>query len=263
MSSRNPLSVILDQNKLTGPNYHDWLRNLKIFLNSEKIAYVLTKSPPKTAKPNATMEELAELDKWWDHDLQAKSYMLASMSNELQRRFEEAVNAADIYGHLQELYGEQKRPLRHATVKELMTSRLREGASVHEHGVRMIGLIEKLVCLDLVFPNELSTDILLLSLPLSFDGFVVNFNMNKLEASLEELVNMLTSYEATIKKEKPVFLIGSSSGTKKGPKGKSKKRSRPSKKNKPNKKRVANTSKGPEKPEKEEDVCFHCKKSGH
>ncbi|XP_075489574.1 uncharacterized protein LOC142528411 [Primulina tabacum] len=127
----------------------------------------------------------------------------------------------------------------------------------------MIELIEKLVGLDLVIPNELSTDILLLSLPSSFDGFVVNFNMNKLEASLEELVNMLTSYEATIKKEKPVFLIGSSSGTKKGPKGKGKKRSRPSKTNKPNKKRVANTSKGPEKPEKREDVLFHYKKPGH
>ncbi|XP_075483722.1 uncharacterized protein LOC142523876 [Primulina tabacum] len=125
MSSRNPLSVILDQNKLTGPNYHDWLRNLKIVLNSEKIAYVLTKAPPKTAKPNATKEELADLEKWWDHDLRAKSYMLASMSNELQRWFEEAVNAANIYDHLQELYGEQTRPLRHAIVKELITSRLR------------------------------------------------------------------------------------------------------------------------------------------
>ncbi|XP_075499212.1 uncharacterized protein LOC142537592 [Primulina tabacum] len=127
----------------------------------------------------------------------------------------------------------------------------------------MIGLIEKLVGLDLVIPNQLSTNILLLSLPSSFDGFVVNFNMNKLEASHQELVNMLTSYEATIEKEKHVLFVGSSSGTKKGPKGKGKKRSRPSKTNKPNKKRVANTSKGPEKPNKGEDVCFHCKNPGH
>ncbi|XP_075473925.1 uncharacterized protein LOC142504978 [Primulina tabacum] len=140
MSSRNPLSIILDQNKLTGPNYHDWLRNLKIVLNYEKIAYVLKKALPKQAAANATTEELAKLYKWWDHDLQAKSYMLASMSNELHRWFEEAVNDADIYGHLQELYGEQTRPLR--PIKQLMTSRLREGVSVHEHGVRMIGPIK-------------------------------------------------------------------------------------------------------------------------
>ncbi|XP_073017545.1 uncharacterized protein [Primulina eburnea] len=138
--------------------------------------------------------------------------MLASMSNELQRRFEEEVNAADIKLHLKELYSVQTRSKRHATVKELMTLRLREGTLVHEHGVRMIGLIEKLVGLDVVISGELATDIILLSLPHSFDGFVVNFNMNKLEATLEELVNILTTYEATIKKEKHILLVGSSSG---------------------------------------------------
>ncbi|XP_075479539.1 uncharacterized protein LOC142520449 [Primulina tabacum] len=151
--------------------------------------------------------------------------------------------------HLQELYGEQTRPLKHATVKDLMTSCLREGASVHEHGVRMIGHIEKLVAMYPVIPNELCTNILLLSLPLSFDGFVVNFNMNKLEVSLIELFNMLTGYEATIKKEKHVFLVGSSSGTKKGPKGREgKKRSGPSMKNKPSKKKLQTLLNDPQRP---------------
>ncbi|XP_075499336.1 uncharacterized protein LOC142537726 [Primulina tabacum] len=100
MTARNPLSIILDQNKLTGRNYNDWFRNLKIILNSENIAYVINKKPPKEASANVSQTELAKLEKWWVHDLQAKSYMLASMSNELQRRFEEAVNAADIHLHL-------------------------------------------------------------------------------------------------------------------------------------------------------------------
>ncbi|XP_073019755.1 uncharacterized protein [Primulina eburnea] len=131
--------------------------------------------------------------------------------------FEEAANAADIHLHLKKLYGVQTRSERHATVKELMTTRMRDGTSIHEHGVRMIGLIVKLVGLDVIIPGELATDIILLSLPPSFDGFVVNFNMNKLEAGLEELVNMLNTYEATIKREKPVLLVGSLSGTKRGP----------------------------------------------
>ncbi|XP_075515379.1 uncharacterized protein LOC142550022 [Primulina tabacum] len=122
------------------------------------------------AAPDISRTELAKLEKWWDHDLQAKSYMLASMSNELQRRFEEAVNTAEIHLHLKELYAVQTRSKRHATVKELTTTRLRDGTSVHEHGVRMIGLTEKLVGLDVVIPSELSYDILLLSLPALFDG---------------------------------------------------------------------------------------------
>ncbi|KAG6518740.1 hypothetical protein ZIOFF_022221 [Zingiber officinale] len=141
--------------------------------------------------------------------------MLASILNELQRRFEETVDAKDIHIHLQELYGAYTCSVKHATVKELMTARMRDGASVHEHEVKMIELIEKLVTLDLVIPHELSTNIILLSLPSSFDNFVVNFNMNKLEVNLEELVNMLANYEATMKKKKYVFLVSSSSGSKK------------------------------------------------
>ncbi|KAG6521646.1 uncharacterized protein LOC122050571 [Zingiber officinale] len=215
MASRNSLSVILDQNKLTGPNYSDWLRNLKIVLRSEKIAYTLDKASPKEAPVNVTPDELEKLEKWSDHNLQARCYMLASISNELQRQFEETVDAKDICIHLQELYGTHTRSVRHATVKELMTARMRDGTSAHEHEVKMIGLIEKLVNLDLVIPHELSTNIKLLSLPSSFDNFVVNFNMNKLEATLEELVNMLANYEATMKKKKYIFLVSSSSGSKK------------------------------------------------
>ncbi|KAG6532462.1 hypothetical protein ZIOFF_006307 [Zingiber officinale] len=121
----------------------------------------------------------------------------------------------------------------------------------------MIGLIERLLNFDLVIPHELSTNIILLSLPSSFENFVVNFNMNKLEATLEELVNMLVNYEATMKKENFIFLVGSSSGSKKGPKKKGKKCSAPMKKIKPNKKAR------PTKPNQLQHVCFHYNKPGH
>ncbi|XP_073029299.1 uncharacterized protein [Primulina eburnea] len=162
------------------------------------IAYVLKKAHPKEAAPvNAHAEELAKLDRWW----QAKSYILASMSKEMKRLFENAENVVSIFLFLQELFGAQTRPLRHAAIKELMTTSLRDGASVHDHGMRMIELIEKLAGLDIVLPNKLSTSIQFLSVQASFDGFVVNFNMNNIEASFKELVNILTTYEFTMKKE--------------------------------------------------------------
>ncbi|XP_075515823.1 uncharacterized protein LOC142550631 [Primulina tabacum] len=87
--------------------------------------------------------------------------------------------------------------------------------------------------------------------------------MNKLEATLEELFNMLTTYEATIKKEKLVLLVGSSSGTKKGAQNEGKKCSAPLKKNKPNNRPYKKPTPGPSKPDKSEHVCFHCNKPGH
>ena len=47
--SFNPLSVILKENKLTGPNYIDWKRNFNLVLTAEKYKFVLTDvcpSPP-------------------------------------------------------------------------------------------------------------------------------------------------------------------------------------------------------------------------
>ncbi|XP_073279523.1 uncharacterized protein [Primulina huaijiensis] len=130
----------------------------------------------------------------------------------------------------------------------------------------MIGLVDKLVGMDLSLPSELTTDVLLLSLPSSFDPFVVNFNMNKMEPTLEELVNMLVTFESTIKKEKPVLFVGSSSGTKTGPPGKGKKRSfqRP-KKSVPLKRQTPGpvVAATPVKADKTVDICHHCKKPGH
>ena len=46
MRPANQLSIILDNNRLTGPNFIDWLRNLKVVLAFEKILYVIEQGLP-------------------------------------------------------------------------------------------------------------------------------------------------------------------------------------------------------------------------
>lgn len=72
----------------------------------------------------------------------------------------------------------------------------------------------------MVILTEFSIDILVLSLSSSFDGFLVTSNMNKLEATLKDLVNMLKTYKNIINKDNNVFLLRSYSGTKKVPQNK-------------------------------------------
>ena len=43
MRPTNLLSIILDHNRLTGPNFIDWLKNLIVVLGPEKILYVRVK----------------------------------------------------------------------------------------------------------------------------------------------------------------------------------------------------------------------------
>ena len=47
---------------------------------------VLDSNVPGPLPPVATQEEHETLDKWKEHDMRAKCYMLASMSNELQKQ---------------------------------------------------------------------------------------------------------------------------------------------------------------------------------
>ncbi|XP_052189941.1 uncharacterized protein LOC127799751 [Diospyros lotus] len=212
--AKNPLAGLLDTNKLTGPNYLDWLRNLKIVLDSEKITYVMDKAPPEKVLEASTREELTTWQKWKDDDLQARCYMMASMSNELQKQHEKMEHAAEIHLHLQELYGEQTRHVRYQISKELFRARMTDTESVNTHVLKMISLIEKLESLSVVMDNDLYVDLILQSLPDSFDHFVMNFNMHKLETTLPELLNMLKTAEMTMKKDKPIMLIGSSHSSK-------------------------------------------------
>ena len=43
----------MDDKILIGPNFLDWLKNLKIVLNEEELSYVITKSIPGSPTANA------------------------------------------------------------------------------------------------------------------------------------------------------------------------------------------------------------------
>ena len=77
-----------------------------------------------------------------------------------------------------------------------------EGSPVGPHVLEMINLIKKLARLGFLMDHELSVDLVLQSLPPSFSQFILNYNMNKLKASLSKLLNMLRSAEPNLKKEK-------------------------------------------------------------
>ncbi|XP_020082582.1 uncharacterized protein LOC109706190 [Ananas comosus] len=198
MAASNPLTKILDANRLTGPNFSDWLRNLRIILNSEKIAYILTTPAPELPADD-NEEERAAYEKWIDDDNRVRCYMLASMSNELQRQHEHMNSASAILLHLQELYGEQSRSTGYEISKRLFRARMFDGQSVNHHCLKMIEDIEELPKLGLRMDADLQTDLILQSLPDSFSQFIMNFQMNKIQCTLSELLNMLVTAEGTIK----------------------------------------------------------------
>ncbi|XP_074321503.1 uncharacterized protein LOC141658407 [Silene latifolia] len=235
------LRGILDA-KLGSNNFDDWYRNLRIVLMHEKLIDVIDK-PAKVA-PHEGEDDANILDtyaKYLEQSTTAKCIILASMTADLQRQHND-MNPPQIIEHLKKMYGSQSRTARYQLSKSLFESKLKSKEPVGLHVLKMIDLIEQLEKHGCTLGKELSQDLILQSLNDTYSPFIVNFNMNKMDCDLHELLNLLIDFEKQITSGKvnvsgSVNLVGSSSKSK----WKGKKRS---KKNPLAPKDVVNKSKG-------------------
>ena len=99
-SSLNPLSLILKENKLIGPNYIDWKRNLNLVLTAEEYKFVLTDVCPPPPDSDSSKEEVEIYQRWRKADEMAMCYILAFMSNILQHQHENMATAYDMIMNL-------------------------------------------------------------------------------------------------------------------------------------------------------------------
>ncbi|XP_050920075.1 uncharacterized protein LOC127137682, partial [Lathyrus oleraceus] len=156
--------------KLSGTNFLDWHRNLRIVLKHDKKLYVLETPVPEEEPPKFQKQH-------------------------------ENMAAFDMIEHLKMLYQEQARHERFEVSKAFFQSKLAKGAPVSPHVLKMIGYVENLERLGFPLGKELATDLILQSLPNRFKQFVLNFNMNDMDKPLPELLGMLRTAEQNLKKK--------------------------------------------------------------
>ena len=85
MSTIVNLRSILVANKLISSNFIDWLRNLRIVLKVERIAYILDGPFLVSYDVDASDEDQKTYQKHLDDNVIATCIMLTSMSLELQK----------------------------------------------------------------------------------------------------------------------------------------------------------------------------------
>uniref|UniRef100_A0A6I9QKY2 Uncharacterized protein LOC105037105 n=1 Tax=Elaeis guineensis var. tenera TaxID=51953 RepID=A0A6I9QKY2_ELAGV len=163
MATSPSLYCILNANKLTGPNYVGWLRNLHIVLMQEKLSYILDIHDPGPVNEDALEEEKATYKMWQNDSMIVKYIMLASMSNKLQRQYED-MDASSILLNLKELYREQSRTTRYKLSKQLFWIQMTKRTPVQNHMLKMIDLITRLGQLGFIMDAELNQDLILQSL---------------------------------------------------------------------------------------------------
>ncbi|KAL0290303.1 UNVERIFIED_CONTAM: hypothetical protein Sradi_7052800 [Sesamum radiatum] len=81
-------------------------------------------------------------------------------------------------------------------------------------GVKMLSLVKKLEDLKAGLDNDTYTDVIIQSLLSSYDPFIINYNMNGLEKTIHELINILVQYDAMTHKSAPSVLVGEASTSK-------------------------------------------------
>ena len=200
MSSFSPLMCILKENKLTGPNYVDWKRNLDIVLTAEEYKFVLDTPCPENPNDNSTELEIQEFIDWNKANDMAKCYILASMSNVLQHQHQAMATAYDMIWNLKSMFGDQNRAARQVAMRAIMNSQMAEGTPVRDHVLKMMGHLNELEILGANIDEETQIDIVLLSLPESFKHFRMTYSMSKMKYSLAELLRELVAAEGVVKK---------------------------------------------------------------
>ena len=155
MSSKVNLRSIMDNNKLTGANFLKWLKNLKIVLKVEIIAYVLNRTLPKLPHTDASNSDQNVYQKHITDVEIASCITLASMTTKLQMQHE-TIEAYDMVIHLRELFDKHVRSERFEISKLLFSTKKQVGTSLVQHALKMNTYIERLGQLDFVMDHELS-----------------------------------------------------------------------------------------------------------
>jgi hypothetical protein len=167
----NPLFTILKDNKLTGPNYIEWKRNLDIVLTAEEYKFCTYEPKPDQPAEGAPESEKEYYKRWVKADEMSRCYILAAMSGVLQHQHQAMPTASDMLYNLKELFGEQNRAARQVAMKALMNTQMVEGTPVRDHVLRMMSHLNEMEILGADIDGETQIDIILMSLPKSFEQF--------------------------------------------------------------------------------------------
>ncbi|GJT57641.1 hypothetical protein Tco_0992695 [Tanacetum coccineum] len=153
-----------EKQKLTGPNFIDWYRQLRIVLSIEdKLNYLEQPLPPAPVAPagqHVAPEILAAHTAWVKGSKEIAGLMLMTMEPEIQRNLEN-LHANDMLKELKALFAQQAEQELLQTTRDFHACKQEEGQSVSSYVLKMKGYIDNLerlghpVTLGLATVNEL------------------------------------------------------------------------------------------------------------
>nr|GEU51048.1 hypothetical protein [Tanacetum cinerariifolium] len=167
-----------EKQKLTGPNFIDWYRQLMIILSVEDklnyLEHLIPAAPvPAQAGQQVAPEALAAHAAWVKRSKEITGLMLMTLDLEIQRNLENL---------------------------EFHSSKQEEGQSVSSYVLKIKSYIDNLERLGYPVTTGLGVSLILISLRKEFNGFMHNYNMHSMGKAINEFHAMLKLHEKNLPK---------------------------------------------------------------
>ncbi|GJU90155.1 retrotransposon protein, putative, ty1-copia subclass [Tanacetum coccineum] len=191
---------MFEREKLSGNNFNDWFRQLKLVLRVEKKMYVIEQPLPAAPAANSEANVLLEWNAIYDAYNEVACLILGSMTPELHRQFENS-SPYDMIKELKAMFEKQAGVERFDLIQTFHACKQEEGKPVAAYVIQMKGYVDQLERLGYVLPQDLIVGLILNGLTKDFAGFVRNYNMHNMGKTIGELHAMLIEYEKGLPKK--------------------------------------------------------------
>nr|GFB78189.1 zinc finger, CCHC-type [Tanacetum cinerariifolium] len=192
-----------EKQKLTGPNFIDWYRQLRIVLSIEdNLNYLEEPIPPAPVAPagqHVAPEILVAHNAWIKGSKEIAGLMLMTMEPEIQQNLE-PLHAHEMLRELKTLFAQQAEHELLQTTRDFYSCKQEEGQSVSSYVLKMKGYIDNLEHLGHPITLGLGVSLILIGLRKEYNGFVQNYNMHSMGKTVNELHAMLKLHEETLPK---------------------------------------------------------------
>ncbi|XP_050378572.1 uncharacterized protein LOC126795882 [Argentina anserina] len=241
---------------LTGSNFRAWKDFVETYITmNDKIGYCFQKDRPETPAEDDKTTVKANYKKWMHSNMMAKNVIRQSMSKNIRGCVAKPEFATDFLEAVSAKFKESEKAEIGRLNKEYHSLQYSGTGGVREHLLKLININNRLKEMMVGVHDTLLVHHALHTLPSSFDHLRTNYNAQKENWTLDELIAICSDEEERIKKQTlTIYLLEK-------PK---KRKSHQQNKLKPNKiisKTSATT--GPKDNKPFRFKCYFCKKVGH
>ncbi|XP_038874918.1 uncharacterized protein LOC120067424 [Benincasa hispida] len=134
----NSVIQLRASDKFNRDGYSKWKSNINTILVVDDVRFMLIEECSPVPSSTATRNVLDIYDRWVRANGKARAYILASISDVLNKKYEVMGTARETMVSLQEMYGQPSFSVRHEVITYICVMRMKDGTSVREHALDMM-----------------------------------------------------------------------------------------------------------------------------